>query len=99
MPVMKDSKLCSRGVDPAAKDGEHIYTFTPGARPDASEAYEVILSRIAGASAVLSPLITSRNEGIKCSLDPNNILPTKSVVLIPGVRFTTLKRFACLTKR
>jgi len=92
---MKESKRYS-GVD--AEDTDDMYTFTPGAKPDASVAYTVILSRMASASAPV-PVIISRNEGMKCSLDPNSILPTKSVVLIPGVRFTTLKRFACLTKR
>src|ERR1700761_7627734 len=88
-------------------DGVQLHTSELGFLPDASLAYSLILCDMSSPLALRSnsppgpssPTSTFSKDLIKCDLVHSSIRPTRSVVEIPGVRLTILKRPAALTNR
>ena len=82
-------------------------TSAPGCLAVSSVAYSLILSRIASpvarrSASVPGPSAPARvrsSERMKWLLVHSSMRPTRSVVEMLGVRLTTLKRSAALTKR
>lgn len=96
---------CSRFASTPTPSQNH--TLAPGALAVSSVAYMRILSVMAPPSALRSlslpwpssPESVFRRDLMKWVRVHSSMRPTRSVVEMEGVRLTTLKRPACLTKR